>query len=52
MAWPVANAERSDAARRGADGHRKMFRNVALLAVAVLISVSPLVWVILHFNGG
>jgi hypothetical protein len=25
---------------------------VALLAVAALIGVSPLVWVILHFNGG
>lgn len=35
-----------------ADGQRKMFRNVALLAVAALIGVSPLVWVILHFNGG
>jgi len=28
-----------------------MFSNVALLAVAALIGVSPLVWVILHFNG-
>jgi len=29
-----------------------MVSNVALLAVAALIGVSPLVWVILHFNGG
>ena len=34
--------------------HRQadMFSNVALLAVAALIGVSPLVWVILHFKGG
>ena len=36
----------------GADGYPTMFSNVALLAVAVLIGVSPLVWVILQFNGG
>ena len=35
----------------GADGARRMLPNVALLAVAALIGVSPLVWVILHFNG-
>ena len=38
--------------REGDGGERGMFRNVALLAVAALIGVSPLVWVILHFNGG
>ena len=52
MAWPVANAERSDASRRGADDEERMVSNVALLAVAALIVVSPLVWVILHSNGG
>ena len=36
----------------GADGARRMLPNVALLAVAALIGVSPLVWVILHFKGG
>ena len=35
-----------------ADGHRRMSRNVDLLAVAELIGVSPLVWVILHSKGG
>ena len=35
----------------GANGDLKMFSNVALLAVAALIGVSPLVCVILHFNG-
>ena len=36
----------------GANGDPAMFSNVALLTVAALIGVSPLVWVILHFNGG
>ena len=36
----------------GAIGDLAMFSNVALLAVAALIGVSPLVWVILHFTGG
>ena len=35
-----------------ADGDLAMFSNVALLAVAALIGVSPLVWVVLHSNGG
>lgn len=29
-----------------------MLLNVALLAVAALIGVTPLVWVILHFSAG
>ena len=36
----------------GAHGAARMLPNVALLAVAALIGVSPLVWVILHSNGG
>ena len=36
----------------GADGNLAMFYNVALVALAALIGLSPLVWVILHFNGG
>ena len=35
-----------------ADDQDRMFSNVALLAVAALIGVSPLVWAILHSNGG
>ena len=35
-----------------ADDGEEMVSNVALLAVAALIGVSPLVWVILHSNGG
>ena len=35
-----------------ADDGEEMASNVALLAVAALIGVSPLVWVILHSNGG
>ena len=38
--------------REGANGDLAMFSKVALLAVAALIGVSPLVWVILHFKGG
>ena len=38
--------------REGANGDLVMFSNVALLAVAALIGVSPLVWVLLHFKGG
>ena len=37
--------------REGANGDLVMFSNVALLAVAALSGVSPLVWVILHFKG-
>ena len=29
-----------------------MLLNVALLAVAALIGITPLVWVILHFSAG
>ena len=36
----------------GANDEEEMFSNVALLAVAALIGVSPLVWVILHSKGG
>ena len=35
-----------------ADDEERMFSNVALLAVAALIGVSSLVWMILHSNGG
>ena len=35
-----------------ADDEGGMVSNVALLAVAALIGVSPLVWAILHSNGG
>ena len=38
--------------REVADGAIRMLPNVTLLAVAALIGVSPLVWVILHFKGG
>ena len=38
--------------REVVNGDLVMFSNVALLAVAALIGVSPLVWVILHFKGG
>ena len=34
------------------DDEEGMVSNVALLAVAALIGVSPLVWAILHSNGG
>ena len=36
----------------GAYGAIRMLPNVALLAVAALIGVSPLVWVFLLSNGG
>ncbi len=35
-----------------ADDGEEMVSKVALLAVAALIGVSPMVWVILHSNGG